>query len=1519
MTLRLRALPATIFLLTLLAPPGLFAQWRKITGVPNTFYNEVYFTSRSTGWVTTQGATVLRTTDGGSTWQSSTLPGATISANRDLCFLNASVGFVSGQDSLWKTTNGGVSWVGIGPPARRTGSAVAWFADVNNGVLGVGDCADTTITFYRTTDGGTNWSSVTYSASPSGTAVGGITHVSGVYTVACEGGKFYTSTDGGASWSYSNTGSSGWQEDLIAIGTALYIASANGTACGTAGGGVVLRSFNGGASWASSAFSGIVMWGVTMYSSTNGWACGDGGRAFKTLDGGGTWTEASCGLPQTDAVDDIYFVDSTTGWAVGSGIYKFVGDSARVVVDTVNFGDVVIRSWRDSSAALRSLGGNVSVASRALLGRDSLSYIATSGLGTQVVPSCQQLPTPIRFLPQSEGIKTARLEYRVTGFSNPFVVVLIGRGVRPRIYADSVLGLDTIVCTDRVLDSIPVENQGSYSLVVSAIAVSGMSASGFEYVGPSLPLTIPVATRRYLVFRAVSRGSGLMTGTATLTTNEPDSSRSPWRIHLRSFVQDVRISLSLPNPIIIPGGSPGRACVTYTNAGNAPQTIQDITALSPDPAIRLVSPVGRVTLAPGDSVEICFEASAGDTALHQRRFRIRTLPCVLDTTLTLQFRALAPVATAPNSLALRSQCGVSTVDSLRVSNIGNAPLIVGGPVIIGPDAGEFTLVSPAPTADTIRMGDFRQLVIRFTPGNPALLRPRMAELVIPTNDRLLSGGALRVSLTGTITLTRVRTDLDTVDLGEICLGDWSRTVALPIYNDGTASAYALILAPDTSLHSFDGTLPTLPFMAGARDSIGLRIRPSRTGRLVMPMIIRGGPCNLTDTVVMIAQVVGPSWSQPPTISIGQIRVGVEGRGDVRLYNADADSVRIDRVEITPQVSGFVVVAPSTPFVIPTGGFRDVTVSYRPDDTGAARAMLRVFVDGLCRRADSTVLLAEGTRASVTSVRSSIDLGELSPCDSMSAAEDTVRLTNGGPGPVDLLSIALLDGRSFQVRSAPSTPLSIPPGGDVTIVVATTPALRGLVVDSLICLIDQPESPRIAIALHASRATVASSLLDTFGAPVVSVNFGPLLVCASDTTINIRLKNEGDGADTFSLQIVGGAYRLGSPATISLDAGETYEVAIIASGVDAERMAELVVRSVRCERELRVPVISTVLRVGAIIEASVSSPFVAGVPVSMVATIENTGDVELIVNSLAIVDPYSELSLERDYSGRTVSVGDSLVVTIVGTPTVTGSRSIAVVARLAGGCTIDDSVSIPFTVLAPNERPILRIAGSTTIARWGTMASIPIAVANVESALVAELHMQFEVDPDLVDLRGATLGNLDTALWTLDVRHYAPIDGRIAVILRSVKGPQALTSSDTAIRLDAAILRGPEIESSLRIACDSTPASIQVHVDSGRIILEDYCDAHGRRLDAHGSLALEQNEPNPFNPTTMIEFEVPFEGRVVISVFDAAGREVMRPIDGYLPAGRRRVVVVANALPSGVYTYRMAVGAWSLVRRMTLVR
>lgn len=90
------------------------------------------------------------------------------------------------------------------------------------------------------------------------------------------------------------------------------------------------------------------------------------------------------------------------------------------------------------------------------------------------------------------------------------------------------------------------------------------------------------------------------------------------------------------------------------------------------------------------------------------------------------------------------------------------------------------------------------------------------------------------------------------------------------------------------------------------------------------------------------------------------------------------------------------------------------------------------------------------------------------------------------------------------------------------------------------------------------------------------------------------------------------------------------------------------------------------------------------------------------------------------------------------------------------------------------------------------------------------------------------------------------------------------------------------------------------------------------------VVLHPCKPNPFNPQTMLRFDLPASGPVHLRIFDLRGRQVATLIDEEVPAGRHEVIwngrdASGRGVPSGVYLSRLEAGGRVVHGRMSLVR
>jgi hypothetical protein len=83
--------------------------------------------------------------------------------------------------------------------------------------------------------------------------------------------------------------------------------------------------------------------------------------------------------------------------------------------------------------------------------------------------------------------------------------------------------------------------------------------------------------------------------------------------------------------------------------------------------------------------------------------------------------------------------------------------------------------------------------------------------------------------------------------------------------------------------------------------------------------------------------------------------------------------------------------------------------------------------------------------------------------------------------------------------------------------------------------------------------------------------------------------------------------------------------------------------------------------------------------------------------------------------------------------------------------------------------------------------------------------------------------------------------------------------------------------------------------------------------------LKQNFPNPFNPSTIINYSIPKAGIVTIKVFDVLGKEVATLIHQEKSAGNYSVQFSESKLTSRIYFYRMQVCSFVQTKKLLLLK
>ena len=107
--------------------------------------------------------------------------------------------------------------------------------------------------------------------------------------------------------------------------------------------------------------------------------------------------------------------------------------------------------------------------------------------------------------------------------------------------------------------------------------------------------------------------------------------------------------------------------------------------------------------------------------------------------------------------------------------------------------------------------------------------------------------------------------------------------------------------------------------------------------------------------------------------------------------------------------------------------------------------------------------------------------------------------------------------------------------------------------------------------------------------------------------------------------------------------------------------------------------------------------------------------------------------------------------------------------------------------------------------------------------------------------------------------------------------------------------------------------------------EEYINSQTQEsLGLPSHMALLQNRPNPFNPATVIRYDIARPGQVRLRVYDLSGALVKTVLNEFHDVGRYETVWRGDddsgrQVASGVYFYRLESSDFVDTKRMTLIR
>ncbi len=479
--------------------------WKEIKTIPaayiNNYWLDVFFlpTNPNYGWVCGFNGIVIRTTDGGNSWYGSQIAGAYHLEH--IHFPSQNVGYSSGPDGIYKSTNGGVTWSNI-TPNEFADYWGCYFIDENIGLVIGGGCNGTQ-RFYRTSNGGQSWTLFQGNEPNSGLTDLILYNPNGL-GYAVSSGRLWQTTDGGFTWSvFASSGSNIWQEEITNAGNSFLLPYAGINCSGQGQDGGMRFTTDKGLTW-NNYKTGEAMFGSFLTSDKKGWACGDKSGVYYTSDGGENWKLRNCGIPSEANLDDIWFIDENNGYVVGHGVYKLAPTEYLAKPDTLLYDNLCFNESRIDSVYIACKSFDDTRIELSILGDNDGVFKITSPSMNFTVSQCAAKIISVGFFPKENKSYKALLQI---DFKDPFndnikqtkYIELIGNVTKSTAFPqDTLIVIKNIKCNTYKQVNVPwfVEQKGEkiseiYNLK-SSNGISIISTIPFNFQVPTTSMSFSI-------------------------------------------------------------------------------------------------------------------------------------------------------------------------------------------------------------------------------------------------------------------------------------------------------------------------------------------------------------------------------------------------------------------------------------------------------------------------------------------------------------------------------------------------------------------------------------------------------------------------------------------------------------------------------------------------------------------------------------------------------------------------------------------------------------------------------------------------------------------------------------------------------------------------------------------------------------------------------------------------------------------------------------------------------------------
>jgi hypothetical protein len=250
-----------------------------------------------------------------------------------------------------------------------------------------------------------------------------------------------------------------------------------------------------------------------------------------------------------------------------------------------------------------------------------------------------------------------------------------------------------------------------------------------------------------------------------------------------------------------------------------------------------------------------------------------------------------------------------------------------------------------------------------------------------------------------------------------------------------------------------------------------------------------------------------------------------------------------------------------------------------------------------------------------------------------------------------------------------------------------------------------------------------------------------------------------------------------------------------------------------------------------------------------------------------------------------------------------------------GCWDTDSVTV---FVRPSAGVVRGAIPRDRHCQPGDIITLPVMLEKISGTIqVHSVELTVGYSADMLRLQRATTDGTFAQDWTMQIINQQA-DKR-TVRLTAPPGSY-FDGSSALLNLEFQTFLGyaQESEIPLTIVIADTGCTTVI-AQPGHLALS-ICGLPFRLIESSESnYTLDQNRPNPFNPSTEIDFSLGLAGQTTLEIIDMRGVCLVTLVNEYLQPGRHTVFWDASNQPSGLYSYRLHSGEWSASGTMVLMK